>query len=361
VAAPPAGYSVARGGRAPLAECVQLERFDPLADPATAHLCHEMYLAGHPADEPGWPAMSRRSFTAWLALGWTEDHPETWLARDAAGNACGWYSIAFPERENTHVAYLAPLVSPLHRRRGIGAGLVRHAAWQAHERGRTLLAGDARQGAPGEAFCLALGAREGISEAGRVLRLDTIPAGRLAQLRAHAQAAAKGYSLMSWEGPPPERYLVQIARLYQAMNDAPRSAEDEGQHWDAARVRDDRVRVAAQGLRHYTVAVCCERTGEMAGMTQLGVDPLKPDCGFQELTVVARQHRGHRLGLLVKVAMLELLTDHEPLLARIFTGNADTNEHMIAINAELGFQVLGHRLSWELAVADMLARPVAQS
>jgi hypothetical protein len=28
---------------------------------------------------------------------------------------------------------------------------------------------------------------------------------------------------------------------------------------------------------------------------------------------------------------------------------------MIAINAELGFQVLGHWLGWELAVADVLA------
>jgi GNAT superfamily N-acetyltransferase len=338
---------------------VQIERFDPLADPAATRLCHEMYLAGHPADDPKWPAMSQRSFAAWLALGWTEDHPEAWLARDAGGHACAWYSLAFPERENTHVAYLTPLVTPSRRRRGIGTSLVRHVAGQVQQRGRTLLAGDTRRGAPGEAFCLALGAREGIAEAGRMLRLDTLPAGQLARLRAHAQAAAAGYALVSWEGPAPERYLVQIARLYQAMNDAPRSAQDEGQRWDAARVRDDQARVVAQGLRHYTVAVCSGRSGELAGMTQLGVDPLTPDCGFQELTVVARPHRGHRLGLLVKVAMLELLADHEPLLERIFTSNADANEHMIAINADLGFRVLGYRQSWELTVADVLARPVA--
>jgi GNAT superfamily N-acetyltransferase len=318
-----------------------------------------MYLAGHRVDDPKRPPMSQRTFTAWLALGWSEDHPQAWLARDAAGHACAWYSLTLPERENTHVAYLAPLVCPSHRRRGIGTGLLRHAAGQAHKGGRTLLAGESRQGSPGEGFSRAARARQGISEASRVLWLHAVPDGHLARLRAQAQAAAAGYSLVSWRGPAPERSLLQIARLYEAMNDAPRSTEDNGQRWDVARVREDQARVAAQGLRSYCVAAYCERTGELAGMTQLGVDPLVPDCGFQELTVVARSHRGHRLGMLVKVAMLELLADHEPLLERIFTGNADANDHMIAINTELGFTVLDHWLSWELSVADVLAMPRA--
>jgi hypothetical protein len=63
--------------------------------------------------------------------------------------------------------------------------------------------------------------------------------------------------------------------------------------------------------------------------------------------------------MLVKVAMLELLAEREPLLERIFTGNADANDHMIAINTELGFTVLDHWLSWELSVADVLAMPRA--
>jgi RimJ/RimL family protein N-acetyltransferase len=109
------------------------------------------------------------------------------------------------------------------------------------------------------------------------------------------------------------------------------------------------------------VAARKDRTGELVALTDLEVDPQAPDWGFQGLTVVARAHRGHRLGLRVKVAMLELLADHEPGLERIVTGNADVNEHMIAINTELGYQVLDHWLSWELAVADVLALPAAQS
>jgi len=56
--------------------------------------------------------------------------------------------------------------------------------------------------------------------------------------------------------------------------------------------------------------------------------------------------------------MLDLLAEREPQLAQIVTGNAGQNEHMIAINAQLGFEVLDHFPSWELDVADVLARPV---
>ena len=358
----PGGKSVAEPGARRLAGKVRYERFDPAAEPGTVRLCHEMYLAGQPVDDPNRPPMTERVFGAWLALGWTEDHPQAWLARDGGGRVRGWYSLALPERENTNMAYVIPLVEPASRRQGTGAGLVRHAAGQAQARGRGLLATEARKGSPGEAFCHALGGRPGIWGAARVLRLDTIPAGKLARLRDQAEAAASGYSLICWEGQVPERYLGQLARLAQAMNDAPRDADDDGQRWDVARMREDMDRVATQGLRYYTVAARWDRTGELAGMTQLGVDPLRPDCGFQEMTVVAQRHRGHRLGLLIKVAMLDLLARHEPLLEGIYTGNADSNQHMLAINDELGFAVLDHWRAFQLAVAAVLARPVpAQS
>jgi hypothetical protein len=81
------------------------------------------------------------------------------------------------------------------------------------------------------------------------------------------------------------------------------------------------------------------------------VDPLDADSAFQELTAVARPHRGHRLGLLVKAAMLELLAAHEPQLTQIVTLTAEDNEHMNAINTELGFEILERQLSWELETA----------
>jgi GNAT superfamily N-acetyltransferase len=336
-----------------------IERFDAETDRDLVRACHEMYLAGRSVDDPHVPGMSQRGFAGWLAKGWTESHPEAWLARDGSGQVRGWYVLTLPERENTHLAYIDPLIAPACRRCGFGTGLVRHAAAQAHQRGRRLLAAAAREGAPAAAFWRAIGGTPGIAEADRLLRLDAIPAGRLARLRSLARSAAQGYSLLAWEGRIPDRYHAAVARLNQAAGDAPRDEGHEEQRWDAVRVREAEQRVAAQGLRYYTVAARSERTGELAGLTQLGVDPFTPGWGFQEITVVARPHRGHRLGLLVKVAMLDLLADREPLVKRILTGNADANGHMIAINAELGFRVIAHWRSWELSAASMLAPPAA--
>jgi RimJ/RimL family protein N-acetyltransferase len=305
--------------------------------------------------------MSDRFFAGWLRMYWTEDRPETWLARDAAGVPSGWYSLTLPARENTHLAYLTPVVGLGYRRHGIGTALVRHAAGRAQAGGRALLSAECTLGSPGEAFSRALGARAGMTEASRVLHLRAIPDGHLARLRERARAAGGGYALLSWEGPAPDRYIGQVAALNQDGEDAPHEAGHEAQRWDVARVRAAEQRAAGQGLRLYSVAARSERTGELAALTELQVDPQAPEWAYQGLTVVARAHRGHRLGLLVKVAMLERLAGREPQLERIITGNADVNEHMIAINVALGYQILDHWLSWELAVADVPALKAAQS
>jgi RimJ/RimL family protein N-acetyltransferase len=96
----------------------------------------------------------------------------------------------------------------------------------------------------------------------------------------------------------------------------------------------------------------------MAAFSCVIIDPEVPDWGFQQLTAVIRTHRGHRLGLLTKTAMLELLAAREPQVERIATGNAATNQHMIAVNEQLGYRVVepGWR-AYEMNVADMRCRP----
>jgi GNAT superfamily N-acetyltransferase len=338
---------------------MHLERFDPAGDPGRVRACHAMYLDGAPVDAPDEPRMSERAFAGVLAHGWTEDRPQCWLATDETGEPAGWYMIILPTRENTHLAGVMLLVDPARRRAGLGTVLVRHAVAQAAASGRQVLASDAREGSAAGAFWRALGAEPGIAEVLRVLRLASVDAGRLAGLRAQAEQAARGYSLLTWEGPVPQQHLAGYGALAEALNDAPRDAGHEGQRWDAERVRLSEQRVCAQGLRYYTVAAAGER-GELAAVTQLGVDPLQPDWGFQELTAVAGPHRGHRLGLLVKLAMLDLLAAREPQLAAIITGNADGNKHMIAINEQLGFTELDRWRAWELSAARALA-PAAQA
>jgi hypothetical protein len=132
------------------------------------------------------------------------------------------------------------------------------------------------------------------------------------------------------------------------MADAPRDAGVEHAVWDAARIRRLENLAAEYGLTQYSVVARHDATGDLAAITQILTDPGAPGFGFQQLTAVLPVHRGHRLGLLVKVAMLELLAEEAPEVDRIPTDNAGSNEYMIAINAQLGFEISGVTRNWEL-------------
>ena len=134
------------------------------------------------------------------------------------------------------------------------------------------------------------------------------------------------------------------------MGDAPRDPGTEQFRWDGAAVRRLEQNLTGHGLTLYTLAARHDATGELAGITQLVVDPAVPDCGIQQVTAVRPEHRGHRLGLLVKVAMLELLARRAPSVGRVVTDNAGANDHMIAINDRLGFAVSGVTRRWFLDV-----------
>jgi GNAT superfamily N-acetyltransferase len=309
-------------------------------DEAQIRACHAIHLAASAVDDPYIPPMSYPMFEVLTQRGWTGDPRETWLAaEEGAGEVGGGYlALELPEHENTHLAMLELVVHPDHRRRGTGAALLSFAAERCDSIHRTTISTGAWIGSPGEQFLRRYAKfGPGITEVRRILRVGESP----------SVTVPAGYSLVRWEGATPPERVGQSARVQEMLNDAPRDASWEPERWDADRVlRTDR-RVAEMGLRYYSIAAV-SADGEMAAVTQLAVDPLLPDWGLQELTAVARQHRGHALGMTLKSEMLGWLPAVEPQIEQIVTWNAEQNKHMIAINEALGFQVLGVPMrSWE--------------
>jgi hypothetical protein len=203
-----------------------------------------------------------------------------------------------------------------------------------------------RVGSPGAVFATAVGARPGMLDVRRKLAVDAALRARLASLRAGAEDRAAGYSLRSWSGPTPAELVTGVCAVVNALADAPHDAEYEPERWDAARLRMYEERAVARGARTHSVAAIAPDGSEVAALTEVRVSAEKPDWGSQQITAVTRPHRGHRLGLLVKVAMLELLADREPALAEIVTFNAEQNEHMVAVNEQLGYQISDYFRGW---------------
>jgi RimJ/RimL family protein N-acetyltransferase len=362
---------------------MRIVAWDP-ADPAALAACHEAQRAAQQEADPFGPPKSARVLRTWLTEGWEGNPCEAWWAPGAAdgsaraadvglvavdpvpgpgasaapgASADGWYWMELPDRENLSRAILVLMVHPRARDSDVPRELARHAARRARASGRALFETVAFQGAPADEFWRAMGARPTQLEARRVLDVRKSPPGHFARIRDDAARAAAGYSLVTWTGVTPQERLAGVAGILNAMNDAPHSPGYEDAAWDADRVREradsSHVRM---GARSYSVAAIHAATGEMAALTQVEVDPDTSEWGHQGLTAVTRSHRGHRLGLLVKASMLDWLAEAEPKIERIETGNDSTNQHMIAVNEALGYEIFEPLWQWrEIEVTDILS------
>ena len=125
--------------------------------------------------------------------------------------------------------------------------------------------------------------------------------------------------------------------------------------WTAVRVRHSEQTLIDHGLSVYSVAARYDAIGDLAALSQIITEAEAPDSALQQVTAVLPGHRGHRLGLLVKIDMLDL-TGREPAVRHFLTGNAGANAHMIAINEQLGQGSAGTRSSTSRASARLSRR-----
>ena len=128
-------------------------------------------------------------------------------------------------------------------------------------------------------------------------------------------------------------------------------AEYEGALWDARRVREMAEAVAGRGDDLYTVAALSG--GAIAGFTEVVVPCGCTGRAAQYDTAVVPEHRGRRLGIWVKAAMLDWLAEARPGVREIETENAGDNAHMLAVNEELGFRAERESMEYQAAVTAL--------
>lgn len=164
-------------------------------------------------------------------------------------------------------------------------------------------------------------------------------AGLLERLAAEAAPHHAAYTLESFEGPVPEEDVLAVAQLDAALStEAPTGdLAIEAQTPDVASLRGREAIMAECGRRKYTTLARHE-SGELAGYTDLVSSEHSPGRVYQWGTLVSPAHRGHRLGLALKVANLLLLQGKLPDTRRVTTYNAEVNSHMIGVNERLGFR-----------------------
>jgi GNAT superfamily N-acetyltransferase len=275
-----------------------------------------------------------------------------WLARAGTGEIVGAAVLALPTLDNPEVALGELVVSPRQRRRGVGRRLLRQLADAARAAGRARLIIEAREPldepGPAPAFLTAAGARKALADQRRRLSLPADPA-RLAALGAEAAAAARAYELVQWTGDTPPEWLDDLAVLAARLStDAPRDDLHYGpEHYDADRLRALDASRRARGVRR-TVTAARAPDGRLAAYTDIFQSATVAWHANQGDTIVEPTHRGHRLGMLVKLANLERVRQHSPELRVIDTYNADSNPWMVSINESMGYRPYDRLGEWEL-------------
>lgn len=328
-----------------------------VADEDALAALHDVVAAAMDADYEGLPADPVEELLPLLSGDNGDSAVELWLGR-LDGTAVAAAQLTLPRHDNTDAAEVELTVHPGSRRRGYGRQLLGHVLARAAGHGRRRAFGTAgrpldvtgAETAPGPAFARAVGARPVLGEVRRTLNVTTLDPARLASLRADAEKRAAGYSLVQWVDRAPAELHDDLAYLMHRMStDVP--WEDmtwEPEVWDAERYRTKDEAVAARGRRRVGTAVRHDATGRLVGFTDIGVNARRPDVAYQWDTIVTTDHRGHRLGLLLKAANLELLLATVPGVRVVNTWNAAVNRHMIAINEELGFRAVEQWQEWQL-------------
>lgn len=288
------------------------------------------------------------SYAARLRHGWDGNPPVAALARDDKGRVVGVLHVALPRWNNTHLGSVDVTVDPLTRRQGLGRWLFEAGVERVRAEGRRLLLADCWVDSPGVMFAEAMGMERASMWVNRRQDLRVIDWPRLDAEFEAAESRATSYELLRVAGPTPEDMLADVAAMTAAINDAPTDDLDiEDEVFTPERIRTFETARLAAGDRIYRVIARELPTGTLAGHTMIGVDSEHPGYAWQYDTAVLRAHRGHRLGTLLKIAMLHWLAEAEPQLRMLDTGNAASNMHMIAINELLGYQVVAAGIEWQ--------------
>lgn len=306
---------------------------------------HDAYVAADSHD-PG-PLLSLPLFRRLAGTDRPGRRHELWVEVEDGEVVCG-YGLALPLLDNTHMGSLFPLVvRPERRGRGLGTALFEHAVGRLRAHGRRLLTAQTPTTGVGARFARAHGMTPGIVEARRVLDLRKADWPALERMVREVD----GYSLERWAGPAQPELLPDLATLMNGMNDAPRGPGVEDQDFSLERVREAEESIPASGQTCYSTIVRRDADGAPAGYTRICLQGDRSDgWASQTDTLVLREHRGRRLGLLIKLANLLWLREREPHIERIITWNAASNSYMLAINEAMGFELLDEWNEWQLAL-----------
>ncbi|GAA2162976.1 acetyltransferase (GNAT) family protein [Humibacillus xanthopallidus] len=273
------------------------------------------------------------------------------------GSPAGWARVFFPERDNLDKCWTQLEVDPQHRGEGLGSALVTWTEERARAAKRDMLLTEvfvpvgARESHADREFALRRGYAVSSVE---IVRSLPLPVDRDAVARHQeraSEAMGDAYELsVHVNGVPHELRQGVCDASNRLILDAPTGDvefEPESMTVEDYQVMLDQQRDAGRTI--ITTVALHRETGAVAAYTDLVMPSGDPHIVFQWGTLVLPEHRGHRLGMAVKIANLEELTRLAPERRTVQTMNDEQNPWMVEINKDLGFEIIEEALTMKTA------------
>jgi GNAT superfamily N-acetyltransferase len=325
-----------------------------VTDEVGARAFHELDAETTPVDHPGLVGEPLDDIVGMLPNPVPSFRVACYLGR-VEGEVVATAFFGLPQIENIHTSHVHVAVALQARRRGYGRQMVDFVFEQARGSQRRLAiwqTGSPLEGtSPGNAMSERLGATAALGSIRRELRLATLDRaeleGKLKELR---DGPCANYEFHSWSGRCPDNLVDGAAVIIPiVMSDSPQGELDmEVEAWDATRYREYESMFVARRRDSLATAAADRSSGRIVAYTDLNVPMSERRVASQMGTAVVNDHRGHRLGLAVKIANALNLLDTFPDTETVQTHNAAENQHMIAVNEELGFRAVERSTTWQL-------------
>ncbi|MGC4836633.1 GNAT family N-acetyltransferase [Micromonospora vinacea] len=308
-------------------------------------------LAADLPQDPPWRETSLREYLAEVMPG---ERRISWIAQ-AEPTTAGETGAVLGQ---VHVLLLGDigvievLVHPSARRTGLGRDLVLRAARRVYQEGFRSIGVEVVGDTPAIGFYESLGFTREYVETRSVLDLTSVDWAELAEM---ATGIGAGYQLEFFPGGPPDDLIEAYARAKAEVRDV-----DDGElrpsSYDPERLRDSLDTLHRRGMKPYIVLAQHEQSGEVAGLTEVVVPAQHPTRADQYDTIVAQDHRGYGIDRAIKARMLLELRSAEPELIEVQTWNAQANEAMLKVNAELGYRPDRDWCEYSVDVAELVHR-----